>query len=303
MINMKTLSERQYEKASQFIELHARPLDREYFEYWRGNGDKERVLHELEAFRNEDGGFGNHIEPDFRLQESSPLATTVAFQYLSHLGVNADHPFIVDGTKYFLKTFREDRKGWQTVPNLVNDVPHAPWWHVSEKESPYSANPDAEIVGYLLHYNMHHHVTKEMLNKVMDHLSQLNEYEIHEVQCYLRLGRLAGVDVQQEIHKQIEKKLSYIVDRPEKWDQYGVQPLFLVDSVQSPFARELNQELNVNLDYLIENQRENGSWEPTWSWGQFENHWEIAKKEWQGILTVQNLITLSKFDRIDSSTV
>ena len=303
MINLKILSSKQFEKACQFISLHARPLDREYFSYWRGSGDKERVLHELGAYRNEDGGFGNYIEPDFRLQASSPLATTVAFQYLIHLGINAHHPFIVDGTNYFLETFREDREGWQAVPNLVNDVPHAPWWHVLEKEFSYSANPDAEIVGYLINYDVQHPLATKALERVMNHLDYLNEYEIHEVQCYLRLAKLAGGEAQQKIHQKIEQKLSSIIDPPEKWDQYGVQPIALVDSVQSPFAKELNQELDVNLDYLVEKQLDNGSWEPNWSWGQFDDQWEVAKREWQGVLTVQNVITLSKFGRIESSTV
>ncbi|WP_226657710.1 hypothetical protein [Pseudalkalibacillus hwajinpoensis] len=301
MITLKILSRKQFEKACEFIALYARPLDREYFAYWRGVGEKERVLQELEVFRNEDGGFGNNIEPDFRLQKSSPLGTTIAFQYLYQLNINAQHPFVVDGTNYFLHTFQTN--GWQSVPLSVNDVPHAPWWHVSDKIVNYSANPDAEIVGYLIHYDVQHPLTTKAFDIVMNHLKDLNEYEIHEVQCYLRLAKLAGGDVYQKIHQKIEQKLSSIIDPPEKWNQYGVQPISLADSIQSPFAKELNQELDVNLDYLIEKQLDNGSWEPSWSWGQFEDQWEVAKREWQGVLTVQNLITLSKFGRIESSTV
>lgn len=301
MINLKILSSEQFEKACQFITLYARPLDRAFFAYWRGEGEKERVLQELEIYRNEDGGFGNNIEPDFRLQESSPLATTIAFQYLSQLDMNPKHPFIVEGTNYFLHTYQTN--GWQAVPPSVNEVPHAPWWHVSDNVLNYSANPDAEVVGYLLKYDVKHPLTSRAFNTVMNHLNHLNEYEIHEVQCYLRLAKLAGGEVHRKIYQKMEEKLSFIIDRPEKWDQYGVQPISLVDSLQSPFAKELNQELDVNLDYLVEKQLDNGSWEPNWSWGQFDDQWEVAKREWQGILTVQNVITLSKFGRIDSSSV
>ena len=303
MINLKILSSSQFEQGCKFIERYARPLDRAFFAYWIGRANKDCVLQELEAFRNKDGGFGNNLEPDFRLPDSSPLATTIAFQYLYQLKVSPQHPLVLDGKNYFLETFQSDGTGWQAVPKSVNDVPHAPWWQVPEKVYNYSANPDAEIVGYFINYDVQHPLATEALDRVMKHLKHLNEYEIHEVQCYLRLAKLAGGEVQKEIHKHIEQKLSSLIDPPEKWDQYGVQPIALVDTIQSPFAKELNQELNVNLDYLIEKQLDNGSWEPSWSWGQFEDHWEVAKREWQGVLTVQNLITLSKFGRIESSTV
>lgn len=303
MINLKILSSEQFEKACHFITLYARPLDRAYFAYWRGEGEKKQVLQELEVYRNVDGGFGNNIEPDFRLQESSPLATTIAFQYLSQLNMNPQHPFIVEGTNYFLQTYHTDMNGWLAVPPSVNEVPHAPWWHVLENEHSYSANPDAEIVGYLINYDVQHPLATKALKRVMNHLDYLNEYEIHEVQCYLRLANLVGGEVQQKIYRKIEKKLPFIIDPPEKWSQYGVQPIALADSLQSPFAKELNQELDVNLDYLVEKQLDNGCWEPNWSWGQFDEQWEVAKREWQGVLTVQNVMTLSKFGRIDSSAV
>lgn len=300
---MKILSSSQFKQAYEFIEQYARPLDREYFAYHYGIGNKEYVLQELEAFRNEDGGFGNNLEPDFRLQGSSPLATTIAFQYLYQLNVSPQHPFVVDGKNYFLETFLSDGKGWQAVPKSVNDVPHAPWWHVPEKIDNYSANPDAEIVGYFVHYNVQHPLATEAMDRVMTHLRHMNKYEIHEVQCYLRLAKLAGGEVQKEIYKKIEQRLSSLIDPPEQWEKYGVQPVALVDSLQSPFAKKLNQELDVNLDYIIEKQLDDGSWEPNWAWGQFEDQWEVAKREWQGILTVQNVITLSKFGRIESSSV
>ncbi|WP_270182248.1 hypothetical protein [Alkalihalobacillus sp. CinArs1] len=294
---MKKLSKQQYDKACSYIENEARGIDRAYFHFWNGSGSKEEVLEQLEQYRNDDGGFGHSIEPDFRLKESSPMATTVAFQFLIKLGLSKDHPFIQEGIRYFQSTCKEE--GWNAVPEAVNHVPHAPWWSVQEGEQKYSANPDAEIVGYLMAYSDDKEPKSAMLMKVMDHLSDLNEYEIHEVQCYLRLADLAQGDIQNVILEKVQKQLPYIVDRPEKWDSYGVQPVVLVDSEESPFVDELNQEVHVNLDYIIEKQQEDGSWAPTWEWGQYQDDWEKAKKEWSGHLTVQQLITLSKFDRIE----
>ena len=303
MIMMKKLSYEGYEKACSFVENHARPIDRKYHSFWKGEAQKEEVLNELEGYRNEDGGFGHELEPDFRLDASSPMATTVAFQYMYKLGVPRDHKFVREGLHYFMNTFQDTNQQWQGVPEAVNHVPHAPWWHVGTEEVRYTANPDAEIIGYLLYYGDHNERTTMMLSRVMSHLDNLNEYEIHEVLCYLRLGKLAGGEIEKKINDKIQKKLPYIVDRPEEWDHYGVQPVVLVDSDQSPFAKELNQELHVNLDYIIEKQLDDGSWEPSWEWGKYEDTWAIAKEEWKGFLTVQHLTILSQFGRIERSSV
>lgn len=298
---MKKLSQMQYEKACSYVENNARPIDRSFLSFWRGESSAEEVIQELEAFRNSDGGFGHCLEPDFRLKESSPMATSVAFQYMKRIRIPKSHPFIVEGLVYFTNTFNTDRECWIAVPESVNDVPHAPWWHVYGSENQFSGNPDAEIVGYLLYYgNRHNELATRMLSKVMGHLEKLNEYEIHEVLCYLRLANLVGGEEEEMINNKIYNKLSTIIDPPEKWDHYGVQPVVLADSEQSPFAKELNQELHVNLDYLIDKQLADGSFEPSWEWGQYENEWENAKREWKGYLTVHQLIVLSEFGRIES---
>ncbi|MDP4549899.1 hypothetical protein Q9251_03285 [Alkalihalobacillus macyae] len=297
---MRKLSQEQYKKASSYIKRYARPLDRSFFAFWNGEASSEEVIHELEAFRNSDGGFGHSLEPDFRLKESSPMATSVAFQYMKKIGVSKSHPFVKEGIAYFINTFNKNRECWIAVPDSVNDVPHAPWWHVGG-EKQFSGNPDAEIVGYLLHYGEDNHdLANRMLPKVMGHLENLNEYEIHEVLCYLRLANLIGGEEEETIMNKINSKLPTIIDPPEEWDHYGVQPVVLAESEESPFAKELNQELHVNLDYLIDKQLADGSFEPSWEWGQYEPVWEKAKQEWKGYLTVQQLIVLTQFGRIES---
>ncbi|MBN8207835.1 hypothetical protein JI666_03630 [Bacillus sp. NTK071] len=298
---MKKLSQKHYEKACSYVESNARPIDRSFFAFWKGEASAEEVLHELETFRNSDGGFGHSLEPDFRLKESSPMATTVAFQYMNKIGISKSHPFLKEGIEYFMNTFNTEKEQWMAVSDNVNDVPHAPWWHVSGNEERFNANPDAEIVGYLLHYRGYNNeLAERMLSKVMNHLEELNEYEIHEVLCYLRLAKLAGGEEVESIIKKIHNKLPSIIDPPEKWDHYGVQPVVLAESNQSPFAKELNQEIHVNLDYIVDKQLGDGSWGPNWEWGQYENEWKNAKQEWKGYLTVQQLIVLSQFGRIES---
>jgi hypothetical protein len=45
-----------------------------------------------------------------------------------------------------------------------------------------------------------------------------------------------------------------------------------------------------NLMYQeIERQSDDGGWWPTWTWGQYEEVWPIAKKEWAGKITLDCL--------------
>lgn len=55
------------------LRTKAKPLERAMFEFEFDNGGKEGVLEALEAYRNEDGGFGKGIEPDFRCAASFAL--------------------------------------------------------------------------------------------------------------------------------------------------------------------------------------------------------------------------------------
>jgi hypothetical protein len=51
--------------AKQFILQNARPIDLAVYKYFFDNGSNQRVIDELSKFQNEDGGFGNGLEPDF----------------------------------------------------------------------------------------------------------------------------------------------------------------------------------------------------------------------------------------------
>ena len=74
------LQKARFESARGFVHERARPLDRALFSALFENGDAAAVSNALVAFRNEDGGFGNALEPDFRLPASSPMATSMALQ-------------------------------------------------------------------------------------------------------------------------------------------------------------------------------------------------------------------------------
>lgn len=73
------------DKASDFMAMHARPLDRRRFELLIGEGDKDALLAALNAYRNPDGGYGHGLEPDLRSRTSQPGPALHAFEVFEEL--------------------------------------------------------------------------------------------------------------------------------------------------------------------------------------------------------------------------
>ena len=87
---MKKLSKTNFQKVVNYIKRNGRELDQRLFSSYFENGTKEDVLKELKKYQNNDGGFGHGIEPDFRSPSSSPIATTMAIEYLEKIRVLKD---------------------------------------------------------------------------------------------------------------------------------------------------------------------------------------------------------------------
>ena len=51
---------------------------------------------------------------------------------------------------------------------------------------------------------------------------------------------------------------------------------------------------------VVREQTTDGSWAPTWSWAdEFPDVWPVARREWQGVLTLDALRTLRAFGRLE----
>jgi hypothetical protein len=95
----------------------------------------------------------------------------------------------------------------------------------------------------------------------------------------------------------IDITLSY---DPAQWKQYGLRPLQVVEGPESPFMAGREQAVEVNLDYEISTQNADGSWPLTWSWGgAYPEDWIHASRDWSGILTLEKLLLLNRFHRIE----
>jgi hypothetical protein len=74
-------------RAERFVWLTARVLEQRLFAHHFRGGDRGPVEAALDAYRNEDGGYGHGLEPDLRGPLSQPLHTARALGVLDAVGL------------------------------------------------------------------------------------------------------------------------------------------------------------------------------------------------------------------------
>lgn len=304
---MKKLSQEQFFRAVDFVMTHARPLDKKLFDYYFSGGSSIAVLNELKHYQNHDGGCGHAIEPDVRMPQSSPIASSVAMQYALAVDASWLHPFIQRTMAYFTNIYGT-YGNWPLKLNSMHTAPHAEWWqHSGHPAGTFEANPGAEIIGY---YNMYpQSIQGSLLTKFNEAAIRcLNNcdgpLEFHEALCYMRLAETMGEPEKTEVISHLEDMARMIVTKdPAAWTRYCAKPLWLAPDPDSPLYTVLEDLVELNLDFEISNQAADGSWHPFWEWGQYRDVWEQeAKLEWQGYLTVKTLKALYSFGRIEQHT-
>ena len=304
---MKKLTQSAFQKARNFIMDQGRPLDQRRFAFHFEDGSADAVLAALTPYQNDDGGFAHGLEPDVRTPFSSAIVTTVGFQILREIRAPASHILVRKGIQYFIATYQASQQVWHIVPPEVDTAPHAPWWNYensAETFGQFLVNPRAEILGYLHEFSdgVPTKLLTTLTATVLEHLDSLpDEMEMHDTLCLVRLAETETLPNRDKVWAKLAQAAVHGVARnAEQLTGYVLKPLWLVPSPESPLAAELKDEVEMNLDFEIEQQGEDGSWSPNFSWGdQYPEAWRTAKREWQSRFTVDTLKTLKDFGRIE----
>jgi hypothetical protein len=281
------------EKATDFIWRSARLLERLNFQYHFQNGSREAVLQTLRAFQNEDGGFGNAIEPDLRAPVSLPVPTWMAFVVMDQMG-SFDHDIAQKACDY-LMTITTEEGGVPFILPAGQEYPHAPWWAADD----YSAglNPTARLVALLHKYGISHpwvDRATEFSWKKIDELQTTSEYEMQNVIDFLEVvpnRERAQQALKRVGPKLFEQNLVALDPKTEGTVHFPLDYAPYPDSI----ARQLFDEavIQQHLDEIIEAQDEDGGWSfnfPGWN--------PMTTMEWRGWMTVGNLLILRKNGRL-----
>lgn len=302
---MNQLTTADIERIASQIQSIARPLDWTLWQVWRGDATWVDMVPLLSTYQNPDGGFGHGIEPDVWHPASSPLATTVALQYVQAAGIPMDHALVQRALTYLVTSYDKSAGNWPPMSAGVNDYPHAPWWHANEQTGQNALdgdwpNPTVEIIGYLRHYRGTGVDVSALYDAVVAYVCAAETMESHSLACYMRAYECLPATVQVIIYPHVVRLLHATIhpDSSEWLTAYVPTPLDYVQTPASPFFVEIAQLVEVQLDQWCHHVQTTGIWSPTWQWGQYVDAWPTAWAWWSGKMTVERLMILGRFGRI-----
>ena len=312
---MAQLTPQAFDRARRFLKTQARPLERALFEHRFEGAPADAVLAELAHFQDRNGGFGHGLEPDLRTPTSSALATGIGLRILKELGCTADHPLVGHTIHWLLNDYNPLTEVWRVIPRDSNDYPHAPWWtdeagSLDRTFDDFLVIPRAELVGLL-----HDYASIVPARFLRD----ITEITVKGIETVEPLGSGGGDDLvyalslaqtealpqayRDRLLARIRSVVPTVVSRdPGQWGSYCIAPLKIAPSPQSAVADLITDDLQAHLDYQIDHQSPEGSWDPVWTWGDaYPEAWEQARLEWRGHLTLETLTSLRAYGGIEAS--
>ncbi|EFH87766.1 hypothetical protein [Ktedonobacter racemifer] len=283
-------------KAQEFIWLHARLLERNLFAYLFANGSKEPVLAALHAYQNEDGGFGNALEPDKRCPTSQPQDVEFALHILDAINAMDDH--MVTRACDYLATITTPEGGVPFALPSVNAYPHAPWWTV-DANPPASLNPTAAIVGLLLKHDIQHPWIEPASAFCWREIEALDSTDFHTLMPAITFLEYASERERAE-HKlqRIATRLAQpgVIELDPHAQGYVQKPL---DWAPNPrcFCRHLFTDdiIKRHLAALAKRQCDDGGWPIAW-----DPISSTVESEWRGRVTIEALRTLDAYESVSS---
>ncbi|MEU8750627.1 hypothetical protein AB0C88_09090 [Streptomyces chartreusis] len=263
-------------RAEQFVWLTARVLEQRLFAYHFLNGAADPVETALDAYRNEDGGYGHALEPDLRGPVSQPLHVGHALHVLD--AVERCGGQRVDRVCRYLTSVSTPDGALPAVRTGQRGYPTAPFIPVVD-DPPSSLLATGPVVG-LLHRNEVWHAwlfrATDFCWQAVESLEKSHPHEIESAVAFLdsapdrpraeaaadRLGRLVR-----------DQRLAVL--EPDNLDSYAVptgyaqgEHHFPHDYARTPrsLARAwfTDDEMGRSLDHLAGEQQEDGGWPVRW---------------------------------------
>ncbi|AZQ37855.1 hypothetical protein EJ357_34000 [Streptomyces cyaneochromogenes] len=259
-------------RAEQFVWLTARVLEQRLFAYHFLNGAADPVETALDAYRNEDGGYGHALEPDLRGPVSQPLHTGHALHILDAIERCGGQR--VDRVCRYLTSVSTPDGALPAIHPSQRGYPSAPFLPITD-DPPSALLVTGPVVG-LLHRNEVWHAwlfrATDFCWQAVESLEKSRPYEIEAAVAFLdsapdrtraeaaadRLGRM----VREQRLAALEP--DSLDTRPAPPDRAPDEHHFPHDYARTPrsLARAwfTDDEMARSLDHLVGEQQQDGGW-------------------------------------------
>lgn len=314
---MKTINIEELKKYEKFLYNRGRDIEIAKFNYHFNDGSKEDVAMALSIYQNRDGGFGHGLEPDSLNPYSSPLQTSEALKILKHIGYDENNQddvasYLINRALHYIYYYcLKDGKINPNVPSN-NDYPHAKWWEYDENFfEKWRYNPTAVLVALTLHFtnseNKYYKKAFELIPTIIESfISDTKEnVDKHYLNNMMELYDVITkknlfTEYHEALYNNINKRIDDLITLDESiWnDDISNQPIELIQFMPFLNTEERKELIERNLDFLLDSRDANGLFEVTWNWGNDYDEFELQKIKWAGVILVNNLIFLKRFNRI-----
>jgi hypothetical protein len=283
--------------ADRFLLNQARLLERRLFATCFLGQPAARAVDALRGYQNDDGGFGQALEPDTRCPASLPIYVETAFAALATAGT-VDRDMVIRACDFLARTAEQADAGGAVPPAfpVIESFPRAAHW--TEWTYQPGLNPTAGLVGLLYQLGIEHPWRSAGAAYCWQQLESGalpgDAHTLTEVLCFLehapdrdRAGRHAAV-----LASNLASIPMFHLDPGEPG--YGLSPL---DVAPQPASRWrslfTDAQINAHLDRLAKDQQADGGWPIAW-----EPPSQAAVAEWRGIVTLKALRTLTAYRRL-----
>ncbi len=274
------------ERAEEFIWRNARLVDRRQFAFHFKSGSSQAVLSALGAYQNEDGGFGNALEPDLRCPESQPVPCQHALEIMDATEFDEK---MAQGICDFLLSITTKEGGVPFVLPSSGNYPRAPWWK-TEEDPPASLNPTATLCGLLHKHQVEHEWLEKATKYCWKKIPKISPEEKHELGCVLMFLRYAPdrKRADKETKRLVKHLLSSGLVAEAGMEGYVWKAIDWAPYPDDPLRVHFNEDdIKANLEELAAGQQEDGGWTITWS--PLSRGCEM---EWRGWVTLNALLKL-----------
>lgn len=291
-------------RAEQFVWLTARVLEQRLFAYHFLHGGADPVETALDAYRNQDGGYGHALEPDLRGPVSQPLHTAHALHVLDAIERCGGQR--VERVCRYLTSVSTPDGALPVVHPSQRGYPTAPFVPVVD-DPPSELLATGPVVG-VLHRNEVWHAwlfrATDFCWQAVESLERSHPYEIQAAVTFLdsAADRPRAEAAADRLGRVVRAHRLAALD-PERLDAYPVAPGYAPGEHHFPhdYARTphslarawfTDDEMERSLDFLAGEQREDGGWPIRW------HQWApVPAQEARPLVTIQALRTLRSYAR------